>query len=39
MELSEDEIIQKNGKNVDIVIEIISYHIHMNGHVFHVDST
>ena len=39
MELTEDEIIQKYGKIVGIVIEILYYHMNMNRLAFHVDIT
>ena len=38
MELREDEIIKKKGKNLDVVIEICYFRINMNGLAFHVDS-
>ena len=37
MNLSEDEIIEKYGKNAVIVIEIPLFHMNMNGHAFYVD--
>ena len=39
MELSEDEIIEKYGKFVDIVIEIHYFHVNTSLLVFRVDST
>ena len=39
MELTEDEIIEKYGKNAYIVIAIVYYHMNMNLLVYHADST
>ena len=37
MELTEDEILEKYSKIVDIVIEICYFHMNMSLVVFHVD--
>ena len=39
MELTENEIIEKYGKNSDIVIEIFSCHMNMNFFVYRSDIT
>ena len=39
MNLTEDQIIEKYGKNVDIAIEILFFHTNMIVHVLPVDLT
>ena len=39
MEITEDEIIQKMLNNADTAIEILYFHMNMNGPAFHVVRT
>ena len=39
MEITEDQIIKKYGKNVVIAIETLYFHTNMNGLAFQVDSS